>query len=200
MDQHTVKTDFLRRIYTENGPFRTRIKTKLINDPSRIRIPEMIKYHYKNRPHLQPSIRDIRRFELLYNSGFSHEPLVFRKTDEIQIRKLIEKSLNNSKQRSDIEKDLEQNNSENRVQVDDIGENKTITGENEILVENNFEKQDMGSDQNHGQAAIGIKRTVIDTVNPEPPNKRNKLSDCDWKDMTNLILNDIKSASINGKL
>lgn len=149
--------------------------------PTRICVPEMIKYHYKNRAHLQPSLRDVRRYELIYNSGFSYEPLVFRKSDEIQIKKLIEKSLSNYKPLPDNEDNLNKKNS---------GNDKNLTS-SEIQSANS---------QSSGSNIVRLIQFINDKE--EPPTKKIKINDDNYelKDIINLILDDIKNASVTGLL
>uniref|UniRef100_A0A6M2DQJ2 PHD finger protein 12 n=1 Tax=Xenopsylla cheopis TaxID=163159 RepID=A0A6M2DQJ2_XENCH len=177
VDQHTVKTDFIRKIHTESRPFRSRIRSNIMTGPTRICVPEMIKYHYKNRAHLQPSLRDVRRYELIYNSGFSYEPLVFRKSDEIQIKKLIEKSLSNYKPLPDNEDNLNKKNS---------GNDKNLTS-SEIQSANS---------QSSGSNIVRLIQFINDKE--EPPTKKIKINDDNYelKDIINLILDDIKNASV----
>lgn len=70
VDQDTVKAQFLRKAHMKNPPFRFKIKSL---PKERIQIPEMVEYHYKNRPSLLPSLREVLRCEAVHSRGHSAE-------------------------------------------------------------------------------------------------------------------------------
>lgn len=70
IDHETVKTEFLRKVHSKNPPFRFKLKPKR---RSCAEIPPMVEFHYKNRPPLLPSLRDVLRCERVYREhGFQH--------------------------------------------------------------------------------------------------------------------------------
>ncbi len=71
LDHETVKAEFLRKIHCKNPPFRYKIKSL---PKERIQVPAIVEYHYKNRPTLLPSLRQIKRCENVYRNGIvGHE-------------------------------------------------------------------------------------------------------------------------------
>uniref|UniRef100_A0A1B0DF75 PHD finger protein 12 n=1 Tax=Phlebotomus papatasi TaxID=29031 RepID=A0A1B0DF75_PHLPP len=70
VDQETVKAQFLRRAYSQNPPFRVKLKPK----PRDVaEIPEMIVYHYQNPPKLLPSLRSVIRYEVVKKRKLEEE-------------------------------------------------------------------------------------------------------------------------------
>lgn len=65
-----MKAEFFRKIHCKNPPFRYKIKSQ---PKERIQIPAIVEYHYKNRPTLLPSLRQIKRCENVFRNGISHE-------------------------------------------------------------------------------------------------------------------------------
>ncbi|XP_011694114.1 PREDICTED: PHD finger protein 12-like [Wasmannia auropunctata] len=51
IDQHAVKLDFLRKARAANPLFRTKVR---LEGRPKIKVPCSVKFHYKNRPHLEP--------------------------------------------------------------------------------------------------------------------------------------------------
>lgn len=70
LDHETVKAEFLRKIHCKNPPFRYKVKTE---PKERIQVPAIVEYHYKNRPTLLPSLRQIKRCENVFRNGVSEE-------------------------------------------------------------------------------------------------------------------------------
>lgn len=70
VDQDTVKAQFLRKAHMKNPPFRIKIRSL---QKERMQIPEMVEYHYKNRPSLLPSLRQVLRCEAVHSRGHSAE-------------------------------------------------------------------------------------------------------------------------------
>ncbi|KAG4078348.1 hypothetical protein HA402_013058 [Bradysia odoriphaga] len=70
LDHETVKAEFLRKSHCKNPPFRYKIKSA---PKERIQVPAIVEYHYKNRPTLLPSLRQVKRCENVYRNGICHE-------------------------------------------------------------------------------------------------------------------------------
>ncbi|KAG5874587.1 hypothetical protein JTB14_001224 [Gonioctena quinquepunctata] len=64
IDQDTVKLEFFRKIHRKHPPFR--IKTRL-PPKNTVKVPDMVKYHYKKPVKLLPRLRDVLRLECLEN-------------------------------------------------------------------------------------------------------------------------------------
>lgn len=105
IDQDTVKAQFLRKAHMKNPPFRIKIRSQ---PKERIQIPEMVEYHYKNRPSLLPSLQQVLRCEAVHSRGHSAE--TFHKDLRAQI------PLNNV----DADDDLKEIESEKiEIKIDD---------------------------------------------------------------------------------
>lgn len=64
IDQDSVKLEFFRKIHRKNPPFRTKVK---LPPRDRVKVPDMVKYHYKKPVNLLPSLKDVLRVEYVTN-------------------------------------------------------------------------------------------------------------------------------------
>ncbi|XP_044260481.1 PHD finger protein 12 [Tribolium madens] len=60
VDQDAIRLDFFRKIHSKNPPFRVKIKLAAKN---RVKVPPMVKYHYRKPVNLLPSLKDVLRLE-----------------------------------------------------------------------------------------------------------------------------------------
>lgn len=123
VDQDTVKAQFLRKAHMKNPPFRIKIRSQ---PKERIQIPEMVEYHYKNRPSLLPSLRQVLRCEAVHSRGHSaetfHEDLSAKINGDLSAFRAAKISLNN------VDDDLIEIESQKiEINLDDDEENSSIT-------------------------------------------------------------------------
>ncbi|XP_060534173.1 PHD finger protein 12 [Cylas formicarius] len=89
VDQDTVKLEFFRSVHRKNPPFR--IKRKLAKLQV-VKVPDMVKYHYKKPVHLLPSLKDVLRIDTFnkrhrYKDRYEIDDLEEIK-DELTIQKM----------------------------------------------------------------------------------------------------------------
>lgn len=60
VDQDAVRLEFFRKIHSKNPPFRFKVKLAPRN---KVKVPEMVKFHYRKPVKLLPSLRDVLRLE-----------------------------------------------------------------------------------------------------------------------------------------
>lgn len=94
IDQDSIKLEFFRRVHSKNPPFRFKIKLPPRN---RIKVPPMVKDHYKKPVQLLPSLRDVLRLETVLkrdDKNISQVDIV--KTEEIdeQVQTSVDKNSN----------------------------------------------------------------------------------------------------------
>ncbi|XP_044738088.1 PHD finger protein 12 [Chrysoperla carnea] len=58
IDQDAIKTEFIRKAHCRNPPFRIKVN---LGTRSRVKVPGLVRYHYKHPVDLLPSLRDVRR-------------------------------------------------------------------------------------------------------------------------------------------
>ncbi|CAH0548546.1 unnamed protein product [Brassicogethes aeneus] len=68
VDQDSVKIEFFRRVHNKNPPFKTKVR---LAPRGLVKIPEMVKYHYRKPVALLPSLRDVLRIEYVNNRAIN---------------------------------------------------------------------------------------------------------------------------------
>lgn len=62
VDQDAIKLDFFRKVHRKNPPFRTKVK---LGPRNKVKVPLMVKEHYKKPVELLPSLQSVLRLETL---------------------------------------------------------------------------------------------------------------------------------------
>lgn len=60
VDQDAIKIEFFRKVHCKNPPFRVKVK---LGTRKKVKVPPMVRHHYKNPIPLLPSLRDVLRLE-----------------------------------------------------------------------------------------------------------------------------------------
>lgn len=125
VDQDTVKAQFLRKAHMKYPPFRMKIRSL---PKERIQIPEMVEYHYKNRPSLLPSLRQVLRCEAVHSRGHSaeifHEDLSAKINTDLSAFRAAKLTLSNFDADDDL---IEIESKKIEIKIDDDEENSPMT-------------------------------------------------------------------------
>ncbi|XP_031331009.1 PHD finger protein 12 [Photinus pyralis] len=70
VDQDAIKIEFFRKVHRKNPPFRVKVR---LPQRGKIRVPPMVKYHYKNPVELLPCLRDLNRYDIAARRRLSNE-------------------------------------------------------------------------------------------------------------------------------
>ncbi|XP_023015211.1 PHD finger protein 12-like isoform X2 [Leptinotarsa decemlineata] len=107
VDQDTVKLEFFRKVHRKHPPFR--IKTRL-PPKNTVKVPEMVKFHYKKPVKLLPRLRDVLRLECLESKRknvdlLSEHVVKIEEENEVQDNIKTEDIQNEYSDNCDIKKD-----------------------------------------------------------------------------------------------
>lgn len=125
IDQDSIKLEFFRRVYSKNPPFRYKVKLPPRN---RVKVPLMVKDHYKKPVQLLPSLRDVLRLEtVLKRDDKNNYQVDIVKTEEIdeQVQTSVDNNSTNNNycngpdSKFDCDRKLDRNTQENIDDEDD---------------------------------------------------------------------------------
>lgn len=165
IDHETIKTEFFRKAFCKNPPFRYKLKPKSRHCAE---IPPMVEYHYKNPPPLLPSLRDVLRCERvyrergfqsidleLYDNDLDHESHVFQKANE-KIRN-IELNV--------LKTEREATNDEDHFNAEDTANSKNLAFVIGSVVENTAT---MGNDTHSLEEPDFTEKNEAQNLDPNP--------------------------------